>query len=987
MLFDAVPDMGAIVDGSGVILRVNAAWRNCGLCPDAGPVGGQIGSNYLEVCHCIGVNLQHDLNVADELLRVLRGEQERFETDFECRCTERRTWFRLQIAPVPLAGEGRGALVLFRDITGFIQNAAQLNQALQYAGVVAFRWDLESGRVEYSENVWQTLGTSVDNRDAAIRLIHPDDYEAHLKLIEEALVQGRDFATVFRIIRPDTGEVRYLEERGQVELHEGQPVALSGVLEDCTERRETQQKLEANEAQLALALEAADCGIWEWDLDTNRVQWNERHFALLGYTPFEFEPSLEIWAERVHPDDRAATHAALEQAKQSGTRFNLEFRVVWRDGAEHWMRSVGRVFNTADGRRCAAGIMQNIDAERQLEEQMQLQSVALESSPTGMMIFDRQGLVKWVNPALCELLDCTPQALLGRLPTPLIPNELLEYVILPQLKNGHAWKGEIVIHPVTGEQRLVRQELRPMLDGKGNITHGIGLTADIEHEHEREQLFEAYFEKSQSMKFVKDLDLRYLLVNQKLTEHFGRTEEELLGQRLSDLVDGDEIREIEEREAEALRTGNECHFEISLNRPDGKHRYIKTLFPLRHADGVIYALGGMMLDVTEQKRLAEELLFSQKQEGIGRLAGGVAHDFNNLLSVIMGFSEMILMDGASLPLAVQERVQEIRRAGERASMLTRQLLTFARRQTVVPRVVDVGETISNLMKMLQRMLGENVIVETDFADDCWRVKADVAQLEQVMMNLAVNARDAMPRGGILRIEVHNLPLDEEAARAYRRLQPGDYVRIRVKDTGEGIPDELLERIFEPFFTTKQAGQGTGLGLAMCYGIVTAAGGAIWAANEADGGTSITLCLPRCLEERAHQDDHAPRPTEEGRHERVLLVEDEPAVRNLLRKVLVRQGYEVIHASHGEEALKLARNMDRMPDLLLTDVIMPGMNGRELAERLLTVWPDLKVLFMSGYSDEIIGPMDIAQRNMSFVPKPVTPAILGAVVRELLDAVE
>jgi signal transduction histidine kinase len=386
---------------------------------------------------------------------------------------------------------------------------------------------------------------------------------------------------------------------------------------------------------------------------------------------------------------------------------------------------------------------------------------------------------------------------------------------------------------------------------------------------------------------------------------------------------------------------------------------------------------------TQQRRLEEQLIQSQKMEGIGRLAGGVAHDFNNLLTAILGYAE--LMEPQLEDEGLRSELREIRLAGERAAALTRQLLAFSRRQVMQPRTLDLNTVVSDVKKMLARLIGEDVALVTRLDPALGSVEADPGQLEQVLMNLSVNARDAMPEGGTLTFETANAVLDADFAAVHPGALPGAYVVLTVTDSGTGMTDEVRGHAFEPFFTTKDKGKGTGLGLATAYGIVKQSGGYIMVESEAGRGTTFRIYLPRVEgtavgPKRTTSSSLAPSGTET-----ILLVEDEAGVRRLSLTVLETQGYVVLEAPSGDVALQVARSETGPIHLVVTDVVMPGMNGRELWDRLKVLRPDSRVLFMSGYTDDAIARHGVLEPGIAFLQKPFTPFSLAQKVREVLDA--
>lgn len=392
----------------------------------------------------------------------------------------------------------------------------------------------------------------------------------------------------------------------------------------------------------------------------------------------------------------------------------------------------------------------------------------------------------------------------------------------------------------------------------------------------------------------------------------------------------------------------------------------------------------------ERKRAEEALRLSEKQfrqvqkmEAVGRLAGGLAHDFNNLLTVIMGHSQVLLSE---LPAGSAERakIEEMHKAGERAAALIRQLLAFSRKQALEPKVLCLNTVVTNLDSMLSRLIGEDVQLAIRIDPDKGHVKADPGQLEQIIMNLVINARDAMPNGGLLALEVSQTELARTPMHHIRPLPPGPYMKLTVTDTGCGMDQDTLSHLFEPFFTTKEESKGTGLGLSTVFGIVTKSGGAIDVWSQVGHGTTFDIYLPRINPEADARLPHE-KPAAVGRgNETILVVEDEHSVRDLVREELTKIGYHVVEAMNGIEACLVATQHSGQFDLLLTDIVMPGMNGRELAGRLHLIYPDLKVLFMSGYLDDVTANAGLEQNQTAFLRKPFTPDVLARSIRELLN---
>ena len=457
-------------------------------------------------------------------------------------------------------------------------------------------------------------------------------------------------------------------------------------------------------------------------------------------------------------------------------------------------------------------------------------------------------------------------------------------------------------------------------------------------------------------------------------------------QSFLDVVHPADKTNVEEELWRAVRSGERCDLDFRVVDPSGRIRWLSLRGQATGPDGTAKTrVVGLVMDVTDRHQLEEQLLQSQKLEAIGRLAGGVAHDFNNLLTGILGYAGFALK---SIPPGHPAHIDivEIERAGERAAALTGQLLSYARRQMVAPKLVQLDQLMQNLENLLKRLLGEDVSLQTRYADNLWPARIDPGQFEQVILNLAVNARDAMPDGGQLTVETRNATLDEAYTAQHPEVAPGPYVMLAVTDTGHGMDETTQARIFEPFFTTKEQGKGTGLGLAVIYGIIKQAGGHIWVYSEPGKGTTFKVFLPRATgeDELAPELESADVASVAGT-EALLVVEDEPVVRSLAVRALVDQGYRVLQAADGPSALATARAYDGELHLLVTDVVMPGMNGRELADRLAADRPGIRVLYVSGYTDHAVVRHGVLEEGIAFLSKPFDLRDLTRTVREVLDS--
>jgi PAS domain S-box-containing protein len=504
----------------------------------------------------------------------------------------------------------------------------------------------------------------------------------------------------------------------------------------------------------------------------------------------------------------------------------------------------------------------------------------------------------------------------------------------------------------------------------------------IERLRRSEERFRLFVQNAPVAVVMLDREMRFLAASGRYLRDYG-LDEPIIGRILYEVVP-DMPEPWKERHRRCLAGAVERVEEDRFDRADGTSHWVRhETGPWYDADGEIGGIIVFLEIITEHKRLEAQLLQSHKLDSIGRLAGGVAHDFNNLLTAILGYAEMA-QEECEPDSPLQDHLRNVIQPAQSAARLTQQLLAFARRQVIVPEVADVRELVFAMGKMLRRLVPENIELEILPDEELYRVKVDTGQFEQIIVNLVVNARDAMPDGGTITISARNVRIGSKAARALGDLVPGSYVGLTVSDTGGGVPEALRQRIFEPFFSTKERGRGTGLGLATVYGIVRQSGGYVWVSGEPGLGATFNVYLPRTLDapERA-------RPAPLGRdrpggNETILFVEDEAPVRSLAVAVLRGQGYMVLEAADGKEALEIADGREKDISLVVSDVIMPRMGGREMAERLQSTHPGLGVLFCSGYAEEGILPEGAPGDGIAFLPKPFTPSGLLRRVRELLD---
>jgi PAS domain S-box-containing protein len=727
---------------------------------------------------------------------------------------------------------------------------------------------------------------------------------------------------------------------------------------------------------------------------------NRCAFETFGYTQGDFDRGLTIF-QMVIPDDRKRVEENLQKLIKSGELTSDEYTALRKDGSMfpafastnlivHDNKPVGV-------RGVVIDITKRKQAEEALRESEERYRMILENIEDAYYEVDLQGNFKFFNDSLCRMLGYSRDELMGMNNQMYTDQENAKklYQAFNQVyrtgKPSMAFDWEVFRKD--GERRIGEVSISLIKDSEGRPCGFRGIARDItEHKRAEEALLESETKYRQLVEHapigIYELDLnklKFLSVNDVMCEVMGYTKKEFLSMSPYTFL-SEESRNILAERMKKLFAGEKVpdSVEFKLRTKNGREFWALINIKLFYQDGRPFKAQVVAQDISERKKLEEQLIHSQKMEAVGQLAGGIAHDFNNLLTVIKGYCQLSLLN-------LEEsdprwgNLQEIEKATQRASDLTRQLLAFSRRQILDLKVLDLNALLKDLNKMLRRIIGEDIELVTLLAGDLGRVKIDPGQIEQVVLNLAVNARDAMPSGGKLTIETDNVELDEEYAETHVGLTPGHYVRLSVSDTGAGMSPQVKEKIFEPFFTTKEKGKGTGLGLSTVYGIVKQSNGNIWVYSEPGCGTTVKIYLPRAEEELDTQYRRDETKLLPKGKETVLLVEDEISVRDLASRFLHQQGYTVLEAANGDEALHMARKQSwKKIHLLLTDMVMPQMSGRALAQELKCLRPDIKVLYTSGYTDDTIVRHGILEHGTPFLQKPFSLKALSHKVREALD---
>ncbi len=783
-----------------------------------------------------------------------------------------------------------------------------------------------------------------------------------------------------------------------------------GVNVEITQQILAQQALQQSEERLRLALRSAQMGTWEWHIPLNEVRWSEQVRAIMGFPNENVPQTYDAYRQVVYPEDLPLVEERIAAALTGHTRYyEVTHRVKLANGTLLWVEGKGSVYRDEGGQPIlmmgtVADISGRKKAELALAESEERLRALVENMPVLVDAFDESwGIVFWnkecerVTGYRAQELQSNPHALELLYPDPHYRERMMgQWQTVGN--NFRDWEWQVTCKDGS-VKTIAWSNIAQSLPIPGYTTWGVGV--DVTQRKEAENALRVSQERYQVIsELVSDFAYSYRLddpfdaaVQEWITDAFTRVtgyqpEDVPTSHEWRQLVHPDEQKAFIQGQLE-LAAGRNGVWEFRVKAKDGRFIWLRFYCrPIKDKQtGQVVRIYGAAQDVTQVKLLEDQLLQAQKMEAIGRLAGGVAHDFNNLLTVILSYGDLLVRrsDKAESDLqAVGRWGQQIKQAAERAAALTHQLLAFSRQQVLEPQPLNLNNVIHQMTDMLRRIIGEDVQLRTLLMPDLGQVRADLNQIEQVILNLVVNGRDAMPQGGTLTLETDNVTLDEAYSRHHVEVNPGPYVLLAVSDNGVGIASDFMTRIFEPFFTTKEKGKGTGLGLAMVHGIVNQSGGHIWVYSEPNQGTTFKVYLPRVDEVVPNPRITPPPQINAQGQETILLVEDEIMVRTLARDVLALYGYQVLTAN-SEEAEALCRSHQGEIDMLLTDVVMPVISGRELAERLALVRPHMKVLYMSGYTDNIIVHHGVLKPGIAFLQKPFTPDALTRKVRSVLDA--
>ncbi len=935
-------------------------------------------------------------------------------------------WIRLRGFPVK---DDAGAVIRYAGIVTDVTDRNQIDESLRESeeryrtlfemspdGVVMF--DLEMTVLVANDRSADIFGYGTADEligKTAFDFIAPEYHDRIRTSVGDVFEAGHLAPVESMGIKAEGSEFAIELSATLIRDSAGQPKAILGVVRDITLRKQAEIALTESREQLAIAAASVNLGIWDWDVIANRIEWDDRMYELYGIREEEFGGAYDAWQSGLHPDDRKQADSNIQAALEGERPYNNEFRVVWPTGEVHYIEARALVQRAVDGTPTRmVGVNWDICERKLIETDLheltertdrreRMLTTLLSSMTDFAQIFDREGRLLFVNKPLLDLWGLTLADVVGKTFRDLEYPPYLAEKMLAQIEQVYSTAMPVMDESpftgVDGSPGFYEYIFSPAIGPDGDVDFVVGSTRDVTERNRADVMLrssEATLAKSQEIAHLgsweldiaetEDMDQGSLHWSDEVFRIFGYEprEIEVSNESFFNAVHPEDRKSVKTAMTEALENGSQYRIDHRIIRPDASVRFVREHSEIvRNERGEIVKMVGTIQDITRESQLSEQLRQSQKMEAVGVLAGGIAHDFNNLLTAINGYSALTLKKmREDDPL--RNNIKEVKRAGDRAADLTGQLLAFGRKQVLNPVVLSLNTVIFDIEKMLRRVITESIDLRVISDPDLGNVKADSGQIEQVILNLSVNARDAMPDGGTLTLETHNVYLDENYVYQHNNVSPGHFVRLTLSDTGEGMDARTKAHIFEPFYTTKEVGKGTGLGLSIVYGIVKQSGGDILVYSELGHGTTFKIYLP-CVDETVQKPEWiGDRAELYLGTETILLVEDEDVVRTLVREILTENGYKILEAADGEEALAICETYAEHIDLLLTDVIMPKMGGAALKDLVTKMRPDISVLFMSGYTDDAVAHRGNNDGKMAFIEKPFTPDGLARKVHEVLE---
>jgi len=909
-------------------------------------------------------------------------------------------------------GQPQRMLGTFQDITArrqaedrLRQQATLLSNAERIGHMGSWDMDLINDQLIWSQGTYRLFGITPEELQGGLsvflNLVLPEDRPQLLRAHRASDHSTTGILDVeYRIRRPD-GVIRWLYERGHVEFDQtGTAVRRLGMVMDITEQKNAETALRQSEERFRQLFRDAATGIAVTTLDGRFLEANTAYCQMVGYSPAELQ-QLDF-TTLTHRDDRPQNQV-LTQALLKGQRdsFIIEKRYLAKSGAIIWCRLSVSLQRDAVGQPVSMiGVAEDITQQRQAEVALQrsqaLLRVACDISGTGAWWVDLPEQTLTWSDKMYDILEW-PQEQTPEVAAVIqcyVPGDREQLVAAFKacIHTGTSYDLSLRVTTAQGNLRWTRSIGEAVRDASGQIVRVQGAFQDISAQKTAEQELRSSEERFRLLSKATndaiwdwDITTNTNWRGEGFTTFFGYQPDDMMltHEWWQARIHPDDRPQVLASLRQALAHGaSSWSGEYRFCCQDGSYANVFDRgYIMRHADGQPVRMIGGMMNITQQKNLEAQLQQSQKMEAVGQLAGGIAHDFNNLLTIILGCGEMLLtMVPKGDPL--RAIANDIYTAGDRASDLTRQLLAFSRKQILSPQILDLNQVVSNLEKLLRRLISEDIQLRTQLATSLPQIEVDPGQLEQVILNLTLNARDAMPQGGELMIETAAMTIGPDESLGKLDCAPGHYVMLAISDSGHGMTTEIKDRIFEPFFTTKDPGQGTGLGLATVFGIVKQSNGLIDVYSEPGLGTCFKLLFP-AVSVMATATAAETAPVQPG-HETILLVEDEVGVRQIAKRALEQLGYQVLEAANGKAALDVMQAYAQPIHLVITDVVMPEMSGRQLVEQLDRQGESVQVLYMSGYTDDAIVRHGVSEEVNAFLQKPFTPSGLARKVREVLD---
>ncbi len=837
-------------------------------------------------------------------------------------------------------------------------------------------------------------------------LMHPDDYQAYLRNIfpKYSKVSDNEFIIHEFRMKHKNGQWIWLECREMIYIRDqdGTPRQSFGVIHDITERAIYEEKLKKAYETASKAEEIANLGSCSWNINNDELAWSDNLCRIHGLEPEQFDKKFDTALKFVHNDDKHIMYEEIERMYAEKTSGKIEYRIITTTGIEKILEATNRLFlNDNSDITDIIVMIQDITERKEAEKALSESEKKYRSLFNGMlngfalsrMIYDSDNKpVDWVfldvNDAFVKITGY-PKDIIGKRIMEIAPHtkenapELFEIFGKIASEGPTAKRKKFDIYLKNLKIWLSIIAYSPMKDHFVTVFDDITSSKEFEQAlQESEARYRSLVESSTDHLFLLSPTGDFIASNDRV-EHLNLEKgSELNGKNINELFTGETLNIFRNKLGQVILTERAVNYEHRIPVQRGKFIYQSiTLYPVKRKDA-LWAIGGISRDITEQKLVDEQLRQLGKMESIGRLAGGIAHDFNNILNIINGYGELA-MEEVNSDDPAYEYLAEILKASKRSAELTNQLLAFARKQTIEPAVLDINRIIRNSEKMFRRLLGEDIDFRFLPEKNLWPILMDESQLDQILTNLAVNARDAISNTGTIIVETNNILLDEDYCNIHPGFIPGEYVFISFSDSGIGMDKDTIEHIFEPFYTTKMEGKGTGLGLSTIYGILDQNNGYINVYSEPGQGTTFQIYIPRHEGEVPESTDKKKEPILTGT-ETIMVVEDEDQILKLSMEILKNLGYKVLTFQKPEQALKYCESNNEEIHLLLTDVVMPVMNGKELKDKIEKIRPGIKTLFMSGYTANVIVHRGVLSENVNFIQKPFSKISLATRVREVLD---